>query len=110
MEMRLGRKELPCKSAQAAGTGDEGTEGSEAPADHESAEARLLGGPAFRHLTPVPPMNDRSVVGREVNPSRWNSQADAFSAEATKEPFPQLVLDPVLVDEGRDMVPHRKVQ
>jgi hypothetical protein len=55
-------------------------------------------------------MNDRSVVGREVNPSRRNSRADAFSAQATKEPVPQLVLDPVLVDEGRDMVPHRKVQ
>jgi hypothetical protein len=55
-------------------------------------------------------MNDRSVVGREVNPSRRNRQADAFSAQATKEPFPQLVLDPVLVDEGRHMVPHRKVQ
>src|SRR6266404_6245564 len=72
--------------------------------------ARSLGGPALRYLAPVPVTNDRSSIGREVNRSRGNRHDDAFSAKAAKESFPQLVLDPVLVDEGRDMVPHRKVQ
>ena len=45
-----------------------------------------------------------------MNRSRGNRQDDAFSAKAAKEPLPQLVLDAVLVDEGRDMVPHREVQ